>query len=200
MIEGPWVQTITGRAVSLLDPRPDDIDIINDIAPALGRICRFNGHAAFGFYSVAQHSVIGARQMYLETQDRNLAAAFLLHDAHEAYLGDITTPVKRAVCDPERLFMCASAMDRAIFAAAGLPVDRGYCAGDLTRDAVHLMDRRMLAAERRRLLRAAPQPWGDEGAQLQDVPLLRISTLLNPSDAATDFWQACRNFLPCFNP
>lgn len=200
MIEGPWVQTITGRAVSLLDPRADDIDIINDIAPALGRICRLNGHISFGFYSVAQHSVIGARQMYLETQDRNLAAAFLLHDAHEAYLGDITTPVKRAVCDQERLLMCTSALDRAIFAAAGLPVDRGYCYGDLTRDAVHHMDRRMLAAERRRLLRTTPQPWGDDGAHLIDVPQLRNCPLLEHAAAAAEFRQACRDFLPCFNP
>ena len=53
-----WIQTYTGRAFDLLDPRPEQIDPL-DIAHALSQICRFTGHVR-EFYSVAQHSVLVA--------------------------------------------------------------------------------------------------------------------------------------------
>lgn len=68
-------------------PRMRDIDI-RDIAHALSQLCRYNGHTA-AFYSVAQHSVVVS----------HLADAHplwgLLHDAAEAYVGDMTAPWKR---------------------------------------------------------------------------------------------------------
>lgn len=81
--------TFSGRYVDVTKPRASDIDII-DIALALGNINRFTGHA--GPYTVADHSVLVSRLVPQE-----LAAEALLHDAHEAYLGDISTPVKRAL-------------------------------------------------------------------------------------------------------
>ncbi len=200
MIEGPWIQTITGKAVDLMSPQPWQVDLINDIPHALARICRFNGHVDAPIYSVAQHCVIGAETLMDEANNPELAAAFLLHDAHEAYLGDIATPVRRAVCDAARLLQVEMALDRAIFAAAGLSVSRGYCGRDLIWDAVKEMDRRMLAAERKRLLRPAPQPWpGDTAPAPQPVPRLAECTIYTITDAAALWRAAARKYLPIYN-
>lgn len=81
------IRTFTGRYVDPFDPKPDDI-VIEDIAHALSNLCRFGGHTK-RFYSVAEHSVLCAM---LVPGEHKLAA--LLHDASEAYLVDIPTPIK----------------------------------------------------------------------------------------------------------
>lgn len=81
--------TASGKLVHLGALTKDDIDI-RDIAAALAKMCRFNG-ATRTFYSVAQHSVLVADMLY----DDPVAACYgLLHDAHEAYVGDITRPCR----------------------------------------------------------------------------------------------------------
>ncbi|MGZ2749917.1 phosphohydrolase [Burkholderia stagnalis] len=84
------IMTYTGRELDLLDPRPEAIDI-RDIAHALAWQCRFNGHTRT-FYSVADHSIRVATQL-----PAPLRLAGLLHDAAEAYLGDLIQPVKALV-------------------------------------------------------------------------------------------------------
>lgn len=84
-----WIQTASGKKFFPLSPREEDLDI-NDIAHALSNICRFTGHCK-EFYSVAQHSVLVS--LVCEPKD---ALWGLLHDASEAYLMDIATPVKRS--------------------------------------------------------------------------------------------------------
>lgn len=64
-----------------------DMIFLEDIAEALSRTCRWNGHVPI---SVAEHSY----NVYVECEDRDGVHA-LLHDAAEAYLGDIPTPLKR---------------------------------------------------------------------------------------------------------
>lgn len=91
MIEN-WIETRTGKRVSVENPQPDQFDI-KDIAYALSNTCRFNGHCA-GFYSVAEHSVAVALRLPSE-----LRLAGLLHDATEAYLGDIPSPIKQFLPD-----------------------------------------------------------------------------------------------------
>ncbi|MGI0021894.1 MAG: hypothetical protein ACRD9Q_03435 [Nitrososphaeraceae archaeon] len=83
-----WMQTYSGKKFILTDPRPEDIDIV-DIAMSLTRMCRFNAHC-LKFYSVAEHSIFV--QTLVTTPHLKLPA--LLHDAHEAYLGDIIRPIK----------------------------------------------------------------------------------------------------------
>jgi len=74
----------------------DEVDL-NDIAISLSRICRYNGHTVH-HYSVAQHCVLAS---YLVEEKDALWA--LLHDAAEAYLGDIIAPVKLLVPEFSKL-------------------------------------------------------------------------------------------------
>lgn len=86
-----WIQTYTGKKFFPLAPRVEDVDVV-DIAHALSNKCRFSGHC-LSFYSVAEHSVRGAEVLKGQGTVR-LALAFLLHDASEAYLPDLVTPIK----------------------------------------------------------------------------------------------------------
>jgi len=83
-----WVLTYTGKQFDVKRPRLRDIDI-RDIAHHLSLVCRFTGACAF-HYSVAQHSLLVASQV---PQELKLEA--LLHDASEAYLADVSRPVKK---------------------------------------------------------------------------------------------------------
>ena len=90
--EDCWMTTYTGRKFYPLDPKIEDIELL-DIAQALSMICRFNGHTKL-FYSVAEHSVRGIS--LVPERDR---LAFLLHDASEAYMADVGRAVKSAIPD-----------------------------------------------------------------------------------------------------
>lgn len=80
--------TYSGRSMAPMAPKAADI-AIEDIAHALAHQCRFGGHA-MDFYSVAQHSVYVSRVV-----PPHAALWALLHDASEAYIADIPTPLKR---------------------------------------------------------------------------------------------------------
>src|SRR5687768_463704 len=89
---GPYLQTVSGRWVNPFDPDPSQLDA-GDIARALANQCRFGGHSRV-FYSVAQHSVIVADLVEQRGGDAEDAFAALMHDATEAYLGDMPHPLK----------------------------------------------------------------------------------------------------------
>ena len=89
-----WIVTYTGKKFDFLNISRDNIDI-QDIAHALSRICRFNGHCDL-FYSVAEHSVI-LSEWFEEQGDQQLAYNALMHDAAEAYTGDMTRPLKQLI-------------------------------------------------------------------------------------------------------
>ena len=80
-----WLQTFTGRQFWPLEPDPADVHI-EDIAHALANICRYGGHSN-RFYSVAEHSVLVASRTGI---------GGLLHDAAEAYIGDMVRPLKHS--------------------------------------------------------------------------------------------------------
>lgn len=101
----PYIETVSGRKFHFLDPQPDEIDI-EDIAHALAMQCRYTGHTQ-KFYSVAEHCVLVSE---LANPEHRLCA--LLHDASEAYLTDVASPVKRFLSnyrDMERVIMEAIA-------------------------------------------------------------------------------------------
>ena len=89
--QGDWMQTYTGRQFWPVDPRAEEVEIV-DIAHALSQMCRFAGHVR-RFYSVAEHCVRVSR--CIGEHDRMLALAALLHDATEAYVVDVPRPLKR---------------------------------------------------------------------------------------------------------
>jgi uncharacterized protein len=89
---GPYLQTVSGRWVNPFDPDPAQLDA-GDIARALANQCRFGGHSRV-FYSVAQHSVIVSRLVEDRGGDVEDVFAALMHDATEAYLGDMPHPLK----------------------------------------------------------------------------------------------------------
>jgi hypothetical protein len=88
------IETASGRFMDLLQPAPDAIDP-DDLAHALGMTCRYGGHVV-RFYSVAEHVLLVA-DLVRELGREDLVDAALLHDAAEAYLGDVVSPLKYAL-------------------------------------------------------------------------------------------------------
>jgi hypothetical protein len=86
------IRTYTGRYIDIANPQVDSVAIL-DIAHALSYMPRFAGHLAHP-YSVAQHSVHCAQLAAAEGYDRYTQLAALLHDASEAYICDIPSPIK----------------------------------------------------------------------------------------------------------
>lgn len=82
-----WIITYTGKKFDILNPKQDMI-CVEDIAHALSNICRFTGHSKY-FCSVAQHSIL-VSQLVPVSFKKNA----LLHDASEAYISDISRPLK----------------------------------------------------------------------------------------------------------
>lgn len=105
-----FIITTRGHRFDFLDPYSSVIDI-RDIAHALANACRFTGHSR-KFYSVAEHSVFVS---YLVEPGFEFEA--LMHDAHEAYVGDMATPLKQLCPDYK---VVARRVDLAIRFAFGL--------------------------------------------------------------------------------
>lgn len=107
----------SGKAVNPLRLCPGDIDII-DIAHALSRQCRYNGHVR-GFLSVARHSLWVSYYLKEQGYGPKVQLAGLLHDAAEAYMGDMIRPLKHGPTGEE--YMKAEAtVEATIFAAFGV--------------------------------------------------------------------------------
>ena len=82
-----WIRTYTGKKFYPTNPMEEHVDI-KDIAHALSLLCRFTGHCK-KFYSIAQHSIHVA-----ELCPPKYRLYGLLHDASEAYMHDLATPIK----------------------------------------------------------------------------------------------------------
>ena len=87
------ITTFTGIEFNTFNPNPDCIDI-KDIAHALSMMTRANGHFP-EFFSVGQHSIQCCKEAMARNYVPQQALICLLHDASEAYLADITRPVKK---------------------------------------------------------------------------------------------------------
>jgi uncharacterized protein len=158
-----WTQTTSGAAYDL-DTDPDPASIrIDDIAFAISHIHRFTGHA--GAYSVAQHSALACFAAERLGHSAGVCAAALLHDAHEAYTGDVASPIKRVLGPAWRGFEARH--ERAVRHRFGVL--------ETLPDAVKEIDLRLLVTERRDLLRGAEtRPWGID-LEPFDFPITRWS-------------------------
>lgn len=92
----PTLKTLAGRLIEMLAPTPQDIDLA-DIARGLCTQVRFAGHINRYHYSVAEHSVRVAARVRSLGASVEMQRAALLHDAAEAYLGDLIGPLKHAL-------------------------------------------------------------------------------------------------------
>lgn len=169
--KGDWIQTYSGRCIYPLDPRPEDIDII-DIAHALSNQCRFSGHCK-KFYSIAQHSVLVASMCSAENMLWGLC-----HDMSEYALVDLPRPLKRsqgfeAYLEAEKNFM------KLICQVFSLPEDMPV--------EVKIADDRMLVTEKLSLLGKSPKPWSDnyEPYNIKIIPW-------NPEKAEKEFLSMFR--------
>ena len=89
-----WIETFDGGSFDFANPHESTVRIV-DIATALSRIPRFNGHSLF-HYTVAQHCVL-MEQALLKLRPESTPLDrlhILLHDASEAYMGDMCRPLK----------------------------------------------------------------------------------------------------------
>lgn len=181
----PSLQLSGGRAHDLFAPDFARIDWAADVARPLSLMPRYSGQ--HGAWSVAAHCVAVADAAWFEMRLHLVAAAALLHDAHEAYLGDITRPVARALdaligvpsLDHRGKVAVALAElkarhDRGLVGAAGLP----WPLPGFVREWVADLDRRALETERRQLLGPCETPaiWGDPSPRepLSGVGPIRI--------------------------
>lgn len=137
-----YVSTFRGNRFYLTRPHIDDVTI-EDIAHGLAYQCRFNGQTS-AFYSVAQHSL-----MVVSLVPESLQFQALLHDAAEAYLGDMVKPLKL-------LFPEFSVLEARVMEIIGQRF-----AIDLTRldPAIKRADMIALATEKRDLMPYSTEPW-----------------------------------------
>lgn len=137
----PTILTSAGRYFNLLQPNPHHVSI-GEIAHALSNICRFTGHVS-EFYSVAQHSYHAS---YLVPPEYALAA--LLHDAAEAYVGDVASPLKHLLSQYQAI---EARVEAAVFQHFCVPMPLDPC--------VKRADLIMLATEKRDLMPAHLDDW-----------------------------------------
>lgn len=111
-----FTTTSTGRRFHFLEPRHEDIDL-QDIAYSLAHKFRWGCHAKPNI-SVGQHSVMVAGMLLRKHFNTTVVLQGLMHDAAEAYLGDIPTPLKAHLPDYQAIELICEA---AIFARFSIP-------------------------------------------------------------------------------
>lgn len=186
-----------GANFDLLNPKPEDVSFLV-ICEHLAKANRYCGATPGLAYSVAQHSVLCAKAA-LATGDRELAAYMLCHDMHEAYLGDDTTPKKRALSAimsrfgvlsstiAESFAMLTDRIDLAIHTRAGL---HWPPSPEMQRE-IHKWDRIMLSSEWRDLM-TFPKPYDFGQQPLPDVVIPHPHW----KTAALEMLELCVSLLP----
>lgn len=144
------IRVRSGRYFDLLDPQPDQFALA-DIAGALSKICRFGGQIE-RFYSVAEHCCHCANQAHEDGASLDIQRAALMHDAAEAFVGDVVKPLKIMLPEYD---IVERRVELAIVRKYGL-------AGTGDWPPVKEIDRAMLIAERRALFTRDEVVWTGE--------------------------------------
>jgi 5'-deoxynucleotidase YfbR-like HD superfamily hydrolase len=163
----------SGRVMDFTDPDPGQVDL-GDIATGLAHVCRFSGQMD-AFYSVAQHSLHVASHLPL-----HLKVWGLLHDATEAYMGDVPRPVK-LLCPDYKVI--EARVEEAVRLRFGLdPLTEAQ------RVLLKEADSRCLMTEARDLKVGVETDWKD--VPFEPYPETLYS--LSPKQARQAFLTACR--------
>lgn len=165
-VRGATIITRSGHYFDFLDPKPETIHI-EDIAWALAFTCRFGGQSLF-YYSVAQHSILVS-----EIVSPELRFAALMHDAAEAYAGDIVGPLKQLLPDYK---VVEKRVEAAVAERFGFPVE-------MSPEIKHA-DLRLLRTEQRDLTSGHADNWNG----LDEYPPLKQTIMpMSPESAAHAF-------------
>lgn len=148
---GPTIMLASGHRFDLLDPASSEFDIA-DIAHGLAHVCRYAGQCR-QFYSVAEHSLIVSQCV------EEFAFEALMHDAAEAFIGDITRPLKQLLPDYK---VIEANIEREIAKRFGLRAD--------AKAAIKEADLRVLAAEQMQIMAPGCADWAkDAGIEPADI-------------------------------
>lgn len=190
-----WLPDVTGRAIDLVEPQPEQVDFAA-IAHALSHVNRYGGNGDQPC-SVALHTLIG-----LDLCPEPLKAHWLLHDCHEARLGDIATPVQEAlaaVADAARpgfgeivrrtIVDFKRRHDAVIHAAAGVPLPNAS-----QREEIKALDRRCLATEHRDFHRPSERAWSHEVDGI--APAKHLRKWSPPDRVGEQLLDRFRHYLP----
>lgn len=162
---GHSIMLHSGAWIDLTSPSTSNFRI-EDIAHGLAHLCRYAGQCR-DFYSVAEHSIFVCDMV----PEHGLSA--LLHDAAEAFLGDITRPLKQMLPDYRRI---EHEVQNAIFSRFNLPLKPD--------PAIKHADLRVLAAEQRQIMPVGTDEWA---ASTGIVPAPIIVRHLLPAVAKDEF-------------
>lgn len=196
-----WIQTWSGLKVCPTRPDPTQFRI-KDIARALSFQCRYAGHVR-RFFSVAEHSVRVSEIVESRMPCQPVSACDydsgvtcsaivrwgLIHDASEAYLGDVTRPLKHTP-GMEGYRLAEAAMQGAIAAWLGLPTEEP--------DIVKAVDTEILGTEARQLKFPVHPDWAKTTAtgELQpSIPGLRVG-IWTPAQAERAFLRRFNRLFP----
>lgn len=186
MSKNTAMRASNGRLIDLLDVKPSDIDF-NVIGYSLANIRRFTGHPHTQ-WSVAQHSLL-----MTDLVTKAAAPYALLHDAHEIFSNDLSSPFKNAMAaiipdgDKAYRMLCAK-FDAAIFKAAGL----SYPIPSAIAYEIKEADQVLCSAEEQAIMPGA-EPEFDTGALSKRI-------VFQPEDVVIHaFCNACQRLLPRFN-
>jgi hypothetical protein len=144
MAVGPTIRLQSGASFDFLDPTSSTFTI-EDIAHGLSNICRYSGQCR-SFYSVAEHSIVVSHVA------KGFELAALMHDAAEAFVGDVTRPLKQLLPEYKRI---EQSVQRAILIRFGLP--------EVIPPEVKDADLRVLAAEQAHMMPPGTDAWARPG-------------------------------------
>lgn len=173
------IETFTGVLFDILNPTLDMIDI-RDIAHAGSQLCRFTGHTKF-HYSIAQHELLGSFIV-----PRENALEFLLHDAAESYVNDMSRPLKHQTECGDHYRPVEEKIQSLIRKKFGLP--------KVQSPVIHEVDNAMLWAEKNQIMGSAK--WSAESITACNVSVDRIPADVKIHEHAPRFIE--RKFLERF--
>lgn len=176
---GNSIRLRSGAYFDFLNPRWQEIQLA-DIAGALSKICRFGGQIDV-FYSVAEHSIMCANQAFDDGNHPDCIRAVFLHDAAEAFVGDVVRPLKLML--PE-FAMLERRVEQAIERRFGVDFSKYKLS-------IREIDNAMLLAERRAMFSPDDVEWfGEKSTRKLD----RSFRLFGPAEAERAFLECAKQF------